>query len=236
MSQVHLADADANGLGFDRREERPVVVSAGLLTGFELGRIVIQHAHFSLTSAFETRHVSHVHLDELVPWLLDIFLNRLVVSGAAIAAIGSGAVFVGRLVDLGAGLADEQHAHLSAVAPSGFLAVSVVVAVVSPKLLNGRKLPVVVSVAVLAGPASVLDVLKKDDVDNDWSGFVSVVDVFGLTSGCAVGWPNLNILDVAGAVPVWFVVRGAKLNEGFLLGSSVVSLGAVVDDSFATGA
>lgn len=138
---------------------------------------------------------------------------------------------------VGACVADVVSPNLNmGVDSSGFLAVSVVVAVVSPKLLNGRKLPVVVSVAVLAGPASVLDVLKKDDVDNDWSGFVSVVDVFGLTSGCAVGWPNLNILDVAGAVPVWFVVRGAKLNEGFLLGSSVVSLGAVVDDSFATGA
>lgn len=108
-----MADADANELGFDRSEERPFVVSAGL----ELGRSVIQHAHFSFTSAFETRHVSHVHLDELIPWPLVIFLKRLVVSGAAAtAATSPGSVVAGRLVGLGPGLADEQHAHLSAVA------------------------------------------------------------------------------------------------------------------------
>lgn len=48
---------------------------------------------------------------------------------------------------------------------SGFLAATVVV--VSPKLLNAGKLLVDVSVAGLAGPASVLSVLRKDDVDND---------------------------------------------------------------------
>lgn len=58
-----------------------------------------------------------------------------------------------------------------------------------------------------------------------------------MASGCAVGWPNLNIADVAGAVLSWFVVRGAKLNEGFLIGSfSVVVSAAVVDDSLAAGA
>lgn len=107
MSQVHLADADANWLGF-ASEVRPAGAA-----GFELGLGVIQQAHLSFTSAFETRHVSHVHLDAPLPWLLVIFLNRLVESGAA-AATGAG-VTAGMLVGLRPGFADEQHAHLSAV-------------------------------------------------------------------------------------------------------------------------
>jgi len=69
---------------------------------------------------------------------------------------------------------------------SGFLAAAVVELVfVSPKLLNAGKLLVVeVSLAGFAGPASVLNVLKKDEVDSDWSGFTSVVlDVLGFGSG-----------------------------------------------------
>jgi len=103
-----LADADANGIGLDS-EDRPAGAA-----GFELGLGVIQHAHLSLTSAFETRHVLHVHLDApLLPWLFVIFLNKVVESGAA-AATGAG-VAAGMLVGLGPGFADEQHAHLSAV-------------------------------------------------------------------------------------------------------------------------
>lgn len=108
MSQVHFAEADANGLGF--------VIDDRLVgaAGFELGLGVIQHAHFSLTSAFETRHVSHVHLDEVLPWLLLILLKRLVGSGAFVAGTVV-AIVAGVLVGLGPGFADEQHAHLSAV-------------------------------------------------------------------------------------------------------------------------
>lgn len=107
MSQVHFAEADANGLGFVSDDR---LVGAA---GFELVLGVIQHAHFSLTSALETRHVSHVHLDEVLPWLL-ILLKRLVDSGAFVAESVVDIV-VGVLVGLGPGFADEQHAHLSAV-------------------------------------------------------------------------------------------------------------------------
>lgn len=59
---------------------------------------------------------------------------------------------------------------------------------VSPKALNAGKLLVdVVSATGFAGPASVLNVLKKDDVDRSDFASVVVVVVLGFGSGCAGG-------------------------------------------------
>ena len=124
VSQVHLPAAEANGLGFEcgasegkEREEEEEggeeEVAAVFSTGFELGLAVMQHAHFSLTSALDTRHVSHVHLDD--DWA--IFLKRVVVSGAAAAAAVVAA-------GLGPGFAVEQQTHLSDVSSLGIRHVS----------------------------------------------------------------------------------------------------------------
>ena len=114
VPHVHLPAAEANGLGFDcgasegKEREEEEEVAAVFSTGFELGLAVMQHAHFSLTSALDKRHVSHVHLDD--DWA--IFLKRVVVSGAAAAAAVVAA-------GLGPGFAVEQQTHLSDVSSLG---------------------------------------------------------------------------------------------------------------------
>lgn len=94
MSHDHLEAEEVACLLNKELEAVPVA----LVAGFGL----IQQAHFSLRSAFETRHVSQVHL---APCEVVTFVKR---DGAAVVVAG---VEMG--VDLGTGFGVEQQAHFS---------------------------------------------------------------------------------------------------------------------------